>query len=257
MKYYRDSRNILIFGGTNGIGLELAKYAHDNNYKLIIVCKSNKNIKTAKKYLGKSKNYKIIINNCYLGKFNNIHKFCKTFFKGKINYMVSFLGTGKFEFGLSKNIKKWREVFEKNFFINVKITLEFLKYFKKRDFSSCIIFTGAIAGVERLNAPMTYSISKTSLISFANHLAHELLDHKIRVLSVSPGNVFFKNGRWEEIIKKNKKIIQSYIKKDVGMKRLGTAKELAYLYFSLMSENNSFMSGTNIIADGLQIKKIL
>ena len=41
------------------------------------------------------------------------------------------------------------------------------------------------------------------------------------------------------------------------MKRLGTAKELAYLYFSLMSENNSFMSGTNIIADGLQIKKIL
>lgn len=257
MKYDKDFQNILIFGGTNGIGLELAKYTLNSNYKLIIVCKSKKHINSAKKYLGNNKNYKIIINDCYKGNFNNIHKYCKIFFKSKVDFLVSFLGTGKVEFGLSRDINKWKNVFEKNFFVNVKLVLEFLKYFKKKDFSSCIIFTAAIAGVERLNAPMTYSVSKTALISFANHLANELLANKIRVLSISPGNVYFKNGRWEEIIKKNKNIINKYIKKDVGMKRLGTAKELAYLYFTLMSKNNSFMSGTNIIADGLQLKKIL
>ena len=39
------------------------------------------------------------------------------------------------------------------------------------------------------------------------------------------------------------------------MKRFGTAKEIAYLYYVLMSKNNSFMTGSNIIADGLQLKK--
>lgn len=257
MKYNIDSQNILILGGTNGVGLELAKYSLNSNYKLIIVCKSRKHINSAKKYLGNTKNYKIIINDCYQGNFKKIHKYCKLFFKGRIDFLVSFLGTGKVEFGLTKDIKKWKSVFDKNFFINVKLVLEFLIYFKKKDFSSCIIFTAAIAGVERLNAPMTYSIAKTALISFVNHLANELLTNKIRVISISPGNIYFKNGRWEQIIKKNRGIIKKYIKKDVGMKRLGTAKELAYLYFALMSKDNSFMSGTNIVADGLQLKKIL
>ena len=251
-----NNQNVIIFGGSNGVGLELAKYLSKSNAKIILVCKSNKNIDSARKYLGK-KNYKLIINDCYKENFENIHLLCKKFFKNKIDHLVSFLGTGKVEFGIPKNILVWKEVFEKNFFINVKVFLEFNKYFKKRDFSSSIIFTSAIAGLERLRAPTTYSIAKTSLIAFSSHLAQELLSKKIRVLSISPGNIKFRKGRWEEIIKKNKRGVNKFISENVGMKRFGTAKEIAYLYYVLMSKNNSFMTGSNIIADGLQLKKII
>ena len=104
---------------------------------------------------------------------------------------------------------------------------------------------------------MSYSIAKTSLIAFTSHLAEELLKYKIRVLSISPGNIKFKNGRWEEIIKQNKRQVLKFIEQNVGMKRFGKTKEIAYIYYSLMSKNNSFMTGTNLVADGLQLKKIL
>lgn len=256
MNFDFNGQNIIIFGGTNGVGLELAKYILKSKVKVILVCRSNKNIKSAKKYLG-NKNYKIIVNNCYDGNFESIHSLCKTYFKNHIDHVVSFLGTGKVDFGITRNISIWRDVFEKNFFSNVKIVIEFLKYFKKKDFSSSIIFTSAIAGLERVRAPMTYSIAKTSLIAFTNHLAEELLKNKIRVLSISPGNIKFKNGRWEEIIKENKKKALNFVRQNVGMKRFGKTKEIAYIYYSLMYKNNSFMTGTNLVVDGLQLKKIL
>ncbi len=51
--------------------------------------------------------------------------------------------------------------------------------------------------------------------------------------------------------------IKEFLKKSVGMKRLASAEELAWVYFSIMSPKNSFMTGQNIVSDGLQINKIL
>jgi|688.fasta_scaffold220249_1 3-oxoacyl-[acyl-carrier protein] reductase len=252
-----NKKNIIIFGGSNGVGLELAKKLLDQGAKILIICKSKKNIKKAHLVLGKEKDYKIIINDCY--KFNNkiIHTSCKHFLTSKVDHLVSFLGTGKVEFGNSKSLKDWKNVFDKNFFVNVNIVNEFLKYFKKKDFSSSIILTGAIAGIERLRAPMTYSIAKTALIVYANHLSENLLKKKIRVFSVSPGNIFFKGGRWEQIKKKNKKRVSKFLEENVGMQRFGIPEEIALIYYNLMNPFNKFMTGNNIIVDGLQAKKIL
>lgn len=256
MELVFNKKNILIFGGSNGIGLELANRLLAQGANVLIVCKSEKNIKKAKLLLGE-KNYKIIVSNCY--SFNNasIHKLCKIFLKSKIDHLVSFLGTGKVPFGNPKNLKDWKNVFDKNFFVNVNIVNEFFKYFKNKDFSSSIIVTGAIAGIERVKAPMTYSIAKTALIVYANHLSEYMLRHKIRVFSVSPGNVFFKGGRWEEIQKKNKKKVFNFLNESVGMKRFGGPEEISIVYYNLMNPSNRFMTGANIIVDGLQVKKIL
>lgn len=257
MELEYKKKNIIIFGGANGVGLALAKKLLNQGAKIIIICKSQKNIQNAQLVLGKEKNYKIIINDCY--KFNNkiIHKSCKDFLTSRIDHLVSFIGTGKVQFGNSKSLNDWKNVFEKNFFVNVNIVNEFLKYFKKKDFSSSIILTGAIAGIERLRAPMTYSIAKTALIVYANHLSENLLKDKIRVFSVSPGNIFFKGGRWEQIQKKNKKLVAKFLNENVGMQRFGEPEEISIVYYNLMSPVNKFMTGNNIIVDGLQTKKIL
>ena len=84
-----------------------------------------------------------------------------------------------------------------------------------------------------------------------------MLKKKIRVYSVSPGNIFFKGGRWEEIQRGNKKNIDKFIKNNVGFKRFGNPEEISTVYLNLMHQANSFMTGNNLIVDGLQSKKIL
>ncbi len=250
------NQNIIIFGGSNGVGLHLAKNLIECGAKILIVCKSTKNVKKTKSLLDQ-KSYKIVISDCY--KFDNkkIHNACKNFFNSKIDHLVSFLGTGKVDFEMPRDIKKWRNVFDKNFFVNVNIVNEFTKYFTKKNFSSSIIMTAAIAGIERVRAPMTYSIAKTALIAYSNHLSEHMLSKKIRVYSVSPGNIYFKGGRWEEIKKNNTKKINKFIKENVGLKRFGTPREISKVYLNLMHPDNSFMNGTNLIVDGLQSKRIL
>ena len=158
---------------------------------------------------------------------------------------------------MPKKLNEWKDVFNENFFVNVNLVNEFSDYIIKKNFSSSIILTAAIAGIERVRAPMTYSIAKTSLIAYTNHLSEHMLKKKIRVFSVSPGNIFFKGGRWEEIQKGNKKNIDKFIKNNVGFKRFGTPEEIATVYLNLMHQSNSFMTGNNLIVDGLQSKKIL
>jgi 3-oxoacyl-[acyl-carrier protein] reductase len=251
-----EGQNILIFGGSNGVGLHLAHRLVETGAKVIIVCKSSKNIKKVESLLKKN-SYKIVINDCY--KFNNtkLHKVCKSFFNSRFDHLISFLGTGKVNFEMPKKLNEWKDVFNKNFFVNVNLGNEFSDYIIKKNFSSSIILTAAIAGIERVRAPMTYSIAKTSLIVYANHLSEHMLKKKIRVFSVSPGNIFFKGGRWEEIQKGNKKNIDKFIKNNVGFKRFGTPEEIATVYLNLMHQSNSFMTGNNLIVDGLQSKKIL
>tara|TARA_B110000008_G_scaffold271211_1_gene302384 strand:+ start:221 stop:991 length:771 start_codon:yes stop_codon:yes gene_type:complete len=251
-----ENQNIIIFGGSNGVGLHLAKSLIQSGAKVLIVCRSVKNVKKTKSLLD-NKFHKIVITDCY--NFNNkkIHNLCKNYFNSKIDHIVSFLGTGKVSFKMPKYIKEWKDVFDKNFFVNVNIVNEFSRYFSKKNFSSSIILTAAIAGIERVKAPMTYSIAKTALIAYSNHLAEHMLDKKVRVYSVSPGNIYFKGGRWEEIKKKNTKNVNKFIKENVGLKRFGTPKEISKVYFNLMNSSNSFMIGTNLVVDGLQSKKIL
>lgn len=251
-----ENQNIIIFGGSNGVGLHLSKSLIQSGAKIIIVCRSSKNLKKTKSLLD-NKSYKTVVTDCYTFNNKKIHKLCKKFFNSKIDHIVSFLGTGKVSFKMPKDIKDWKDVFDKNFFVNVNIVNEFSIYFKKKNFSSSIVLTAAIAGMERLNAPMTYSIAKTALIAYSNHLAEHMLDKKVRVYSVSPGNIYFKGGRWEEIKKNNIKKVNKYIKENVGLKRFGTPKEISKVYFNLMNPSNSFMIGTNLVVDGLQSKKIL
>ena len=41
------------------------------------------------------------------------------------------------------------------------------------------------------------------------------------------------------------------------MQRFGIPEEIALIYYNLMNPFNKFMTGNNIIVDGLQAKKIL
>ncbi len=253
---------VVLAGALKGIGFELAKLLVCCEARVLIVGRTKKRATHAVKLL-RDLNPRADVDHeiCDLSNRkgrNLLSEQIKSKYPMGINHLVSFIGTGKTPFGMHVNIDVWKEIFEKNFFSVVdliNLCESALKITKK---NNSIIITSAIAGLERVPAPQSYSCSKAALSSYVSHLANELAKNDIRVIGINPGNVFFENGRWEQIIKEQgMKKIQREVLSTVAMKRFGLAEEIAWTYLMALSPRNSFMTGTNIVVDGQQISKTI
>ena len=252
---------IVLAGATKGVGFELARLLVCCEARVFLIGRTKKNGVNAIKNIKSENpdaNIDFLDGNLYLEE--DREKVLKKI-KGKhpegINHIVSFLGSGKTAFGVDVGDKVWKDVFEKNFFSVIDLVDKFLPLLKNSKTNNSIIITSAIAGLERLSAPESYSCAKSALSSYIPHLAKNLSNDNIRVIGISPGNIFFKGGRWEELVKeKGIKEINNNILKEVSFNRFGNAEELAWVYLSSISPRNSFMTGCNIIIDGQQVRKI-
>jgi len=252
---------VLVAGGFRGIGLELARLLLDDGAFVAVVGRDSERGEKARQILSRSgkdpKRLKIIQADLSHEELlqdaqAEVDRWCS----GKLHHLAVFLGSGKTPPGHNFPLDHWRTVFEVNAFAPIGVVQSFIPLMSHGDGNPCIVLTGAIAGIERVRAPMTYSIAKTALIAYSSHLAASLVDKGIRILTISPGNVFYKGGRWEEIMEERPEEVAKLLEEKVGMKRLGNAAELAWVYLSNMSPKNSFATGQNIICDGLQVNRI-
>jgi len=252
---------VLVVGGFRGMGLELARLLLDDGANIAIIGRDSERGEKAKQVLSHPemdpRRLKIIQadlsrEELLQGAQAEVEQWCS----GKLHHLAVFLGSGKTPPGHDFPLEHWRTVFEVNLFAPIGVVQSFVPMMLHGKGNPSVVLTGAIAGIERVRAPMTYSIAKTALVAYSNHLAESLVDKGIRVLTISPGNVFYKGGRWEEIMKDQPTEVAKLLEEKVGMKRLGTAEELAWVYLSNMSPKNSFTTGQNIVCDGLQTNRI-
>jgi 3-oxoacyl-[acyl-carrier protein] reductase len=175
---------------------------------------------------------------------------------GKIDILVANVGTGKSKPGLEADRDEWERIFDLNLLGSINVVRVVVPIMKKNG-SGTIIFISSIAGLEALGAPITYSVAKAGLISLSKNLSHPLAKDDIRVNVVAPGNIIFKGGRWEEIIKEKPNIIEDYIKKRVAMQRFGKPEEIADAVMFLASERASFITGACLIVDGGETRSFM
>ena len=256
-----SNSSVVLAGATKGVGFELAKLLTKCEAKVGIVGRTRADGKNAiEEIKSESPNAEVYFVEGDLYSDEDRSKIFESIeerFPQGINHLVSFLGSGKTPFGTDVGINIWKEVFDKNFFSIINLVDTFLPLLKKNKENNSILITSSVAGLERLSAPESYSCAKTALSSYIPHLARYLSKENIRVIGISPGNMYFEGGRWEEIIKeKGEKEIYEKVLSQVSMNRFGLIEELAWVYLSTMSPRNSFMTGSNIIVDGQQVKKI-
>jgi 3-oxoacyl-[acyl-carrier protein] reductase len=252
---------VLVAGGFRGIGLELARLLLKDGANVIVIGRDFERKEKAQQILGGSeiKPHRLKFIQADLSDENllkDVQENVKQWCSGKLHHLAVFLGSGKTPLGNDFPLDHWRAVFDVNVLGPIGVAQSFMPIMCHGEGNPSIVLTGAIAGIERVRAPMTYSIAKTALISYSNHLAESLVEKGIRVLCISPGNVFYKGGRWEEIMAERPTEVSKLLEEKVGMKRLGTAEELAWVYLSNMSPRNSFTTGHNIVCDGLQVNRI-
>ena len=115
-----------------------------------------------------------------------------------------------------------------------------------------IIFISSIAGCESIQAPLGYSAAKAALLSASKTLSNLLASKNIRVNSISPGNILFEGGSWDENLKNFSSHTMKYIQENVPLNRFGRVEEIAQAIEFII--DNEFFTGQNLIIDGGQVK---
>jgi len=81
------------------------------------------------------------------------------------------------------------------------------------------------------------------------NLGRDLAPKNVRANLVSPGTVYFKGGVWEMVEKgMPERFSQALARNPMG--RMGSPQEIANAAVFLASPRASFITGTNLIADG-------
>lgn len=169
-----------------------------------------------------------------------------------IDIVVGNLGTGKPVSTDKFDLQEWGYMLKMNLLSVVGLIQNTRELFSENGGS--IVVIASLAAHDRIGAPPAYAAAKAGIISLVKYAAPILWEDNIRINAVSPGNIYFEGGRWEELSRQDEVGIKDYIDKEVPMKRFGTAEEIAETIVFLSSDKSSFTTGMVVQIDGGQGK---
>jgi len=144
------------------------------------------------------------------------------------------------------------EIKDKDFDETVQISLKapykliqgFVQVMKQKHYGK-IVNISSIWSVISKPSRMTYSTVKSGLCGMTRELAIELAPYNILVNAVSPGYV-----NTELTVKNIPEEEAKKIKENIPLKRFAETNEIADLVYFLACENNTYITGQNIVIDG-------
>jgi len=234
-----QGRVALVTGGTEGIGLAIAKLFVEEGAYLFITGRRQRELDEAVKTLGDNVAgiQGDIANMADLDRlYENIGRA-----KGRIDVLVANAGVGEFAaFG-----KATEEHFDKLFDINVKGTFFTVqKALPLLVEGGSVILIGSVASVKGTSSFGVYGATKAALRSFARTWTTDLKERRVRTNVLSPGPIKTPlSGRQSpDAIAR--------IVSTVPMGRMGEPDEIARAALFLASDDSSFVTGIELFADG-------
>ena len=235
-------KTALITGANGGIGKSIVNLFLKNNANVIcLIRKSDQQFTKFTKKL--SKNVTIIESD--LTDEKNLRKQVdKAFSKyRKLDILVNNAGIAFgsiIEMTSQKNLK---EIFDVNFFSQIRLTQLVLKYLKNSKKSS-IINIGSISAKMADRGTLAYGCSKVALMHATKIMANEFSNYKIRVNGICPNATNTKMLKKMDPKSKDMLISRSF------MKKVCEPIDVANLILYLSSKNSEYINGQIIFIDG-------
>ncbi|MBE9463797.1 SDR family oxidoreductase [Dyadobacter subterraneus] len=235
------NRNVIITGGTTGIGLATAKAFISAGANVWITGRSEDNLKKASAEINSPKLTTVVSDT---SKLTDISVLEQAFAENGNKLDVLFLNAG---IGTFESIENVSEVnFDAQFNTNVKgnfFTLQ--KLLPHLAEGASVVFTSSsVASAANLGTSI-YSATKGALNKIAQIAANELAARKIRVNILSPGPV--ETPGLNSVVPEEAK---AFLAGATALQRLGHPDEIAKTVLFLASDAASFISGTEITVDG-------
>ena len=171
---------------------------------------------------------------------------------GQLDILVANLGSGKPITIDAMELSEWKRLLQINLYSVVWLIHEVRRLNLLRHGNGAVMLMASLAAFDRIGAPPAYAAAKSGIVSLVKYLAPVLAVDGIRINAVSPGNVYYEGGRWQELCEQDEAGIKSYIQTEVPLKRFATPDEIAAAVAFLCSERSSFTTGVVLQVDGGQ-----
>jgi 3-oxoacyl-[acyl-carrier protein] reductase len=238
-----DQKNILVTGGTSGIGEEIAKSLYNKGNKIFVTYRNKKKIKDWQKKDSK----RICMIEVDFNNESKVQKLCTQIEKSKINIDILINNAGIYNFQklINLRINNLKNEFNINCFIPTLLSCAFAKQQKKNKRFGNIINILSFATIIPSFGRATYAASKTAFSVFTKTMAAEFYAMGVaRVNGIIPGVIPTKmNSR--NIKKNKKKLLQP-----ISIGKFGSTKDISNITNFLISEEADYLNGSIIDVSG-------
>ncbi|WP_020527612.1 SDR family oxidoreductase [Flexithrix dorotheae] len=240
-----ENKIAVITGGSTGIGLATAKTFIAQGAKVLITGRSEENLANAKKELGEN----VITLKSDTSKLADIERL-KDYIEvsiGKID--ILFLNAGIAKFFPAEALPE--DTFDDLININFKgLFFTYQKLLPLLNDGASVILTTSGVNTKGLPGSSVYAATKAAVRSLARTFASEAAHRNIRVNAISPGPIetpiYDKMGMSEEELNG----FAQQIQQSVPLNRFGVADEIAKAALFLAASDSSYVTGTELVADG-------
>jgi NAD(P)-dependent dehydrogenase (short-subunit alcohol dehydrogenase family) len=147
----------------------------------------------------------------------------------------------------SATLEDYRKVLETNTISQINIVKHLADLKKDVAKPLKILAVSSIVGSRGFDELSTYGVSKAALEGFVKSAAIELAPENIQINCINPG---FVRSSYSEAFKKDKYDLYEWTLSNTPMGRWGECDEIAKLSLFLVSQLNSYMSGSIVYCDG-------
>jgi 3-oxoacyl-[acyl-carrier protein] reductase len=241
------NKKVVITGCNRGIGLEILKKFYNNGAEIFACVRSkNKEFLQIVKDLEKKQSNKIHIKEFNLEDEDLVKKTALNIIDEAKTIDVLINNAGEVFTSLFQmtSIKKFRTIFDVNFFNQISFTQIILKAILKNEKGN-ILFISSTSATDGTIGRSAYSSSKGAINSMVKVLARELGKNQIRVNAIAPGLIDTDMAK----INTKENFKQDFINSS-SLQRIGKPEEIANSAFQICLDDNSFMTGQIIRIDG-------
>jgi 3-oxoacyl-[acyl-carrier protein] reductase len=248
MRFDFQGQRVLVSGSSSGIGFGIANCFDEAGANVVLTGRNLVTLKAAQKNL---KNAPDLF--CGdLSESKDVERLAAEF--PDVDVLVCNLGSGRSVPPGEEDMAEWRRVLELNFFSAVKL-IEAYKTNLIRHRSK-VVCISSICGNSALGAPATYSVAKSALNAYVNNMARYFGPLGVRINVVTPGNILFPESTWQKKMTNDADAVQTLLQKEVPLQCFGTPEDIGNACVFLASSYAKFITGTQLVVDGGQLRVI-
>ena len=238
-------KSALITGATRGIGKQIAITLAKQGYNIALnYRKENEELENTKKEIEEI-GVQVLAVKGDVANFEDCENFVKQVIErfGQIDVLVNNAGITKDMLLMRMKKEDFEQVIDTNLVGTFNVTKNVVPYMMKAR-SGRIINISSVVGIAGNAGQTNYSASKAGIIGFTKSLAKEIASRNILVNAIAPG---FIETNMTDILKDD---VKQEIAKNIPLKRMGTAQDVANVVKFLASDDSSYITGQVINVDG-------
>lgn len=239
------SKVALITGATRGIGRQIAITFAKEGYDIALnYRKENEELESVKKEIEENKVTCFAVKGD-VSNFEDCEEFTKQIIEkfGRVDVLVNNAGITKDMLLMRMKKEDFEQVIDVNLVGTFNVTKNVISYMLKAR-TGRIINISSVVGVSGNAGQTNYAASKAGMIGFTKSLAKEVASRGILVNAVAPG---FIETSMTAVLKDE---VKEEIAKNIPLKHIGSAQDVANVVKFLASEDSSYITGQVLHVDG-------